>query len=106
MKCPNCNENITDEQVYEHTGICPFCSVDISKQKYRLWCNQRNQYFADGSTFETLEEIREQLIAYHSVDCNEESLKKQTIYDLIGGFEWEIHNLNGDIVVIEQEVKI
>lgn len=70
----------------------------MSQPKYKIWCNQRHQYFADGAEFDSLEEIREQLIDYHSYDCNEESLEEQSLYDICNGFEWEVHDLEGNII--------
>ena len=69
--------------------------------KYKIWCKQRNQYFSDDAEFNSLEEIREQLVDYHSADCDEDSLKEQTLQDIVSGFEWEIHDLEGNIVKIE-----
>jgi hypothetical protein len=68
------------------------------RTQYMIWCKQRHQYFADGAIFESLEEIRDQLVDYHSIDCNEESLKKQSLDDIANGFEWEIHDLDGNVI--------
>ena len=66
---------------------------------YKIYCNQRGQEFADGDKFETLEECREQLISYHSIDCDKESLKEQSLADLCNGFEWKILDYHtGDII--------
>lgn len=70
--------------------------------KYKIWCTQRNQYFADGVEFKSLEDVRGQLISYHSVDCNEDSLNKQSLFDIINGFEWEVHDLDGNVVDVEK----
>ena len=73
--------------------------------RYKIWCNQRNQYFADDTIFTSLESIHEQLIDYHSSDCNEESLKEQSLEDILSGFEWEIHDLKGNIILIDGNKK-
>lgn len=57
---------------------------------YKIFCKQRGQSFADDETFETLEDCRDQLISYHSIDCDEASLNEQSLADLCDGFEWEI----------------
>ena len=69
-------------------------------KKYKLWCKQRNQYFADDAEFNSLEEIHEQLIDYHSIDCDENSLRSQSFDDILSGFEWEVHDLQGNFVAI------
>jgi len=66
--------------------------------KYKIWCNQRGQYFADGAEFNSLADCRNQLIDYHSIDCDEDSLKTQTLADICNGFEWEIHDLKGEVI--------
>lgn len=68
--------------------------------KYKIWCCQRNQYFADDTEFETLEDIKEQLIDYHSIDCDEDSLNNQTLEEILSGFEWEVHDMNGNEILI------
>ena len=68
---------------------------------YKIWCKQRNQYFADGAEFESLEGVREQLIDYHSNDCDEESLNAQSLADILSGFEWEVHDQAGEVVLVE-----
>ncbi len=73
----------------------------IKQKRYRIWCCQRNQYFADGVTFDNLNEIKEQLIDYHSPD-SEENLQKLSLSDILGIFEWEIHTEDGEVVVIDE----
>ena len=63
--------------------------------KYKIWCKQNGRYFADGAEFHSLEEVREQLISYHSIDCDEDSLKTQSLADIVDGFEWEVHDEDG-----------
>ena len=65
---------------------------------YKIWCLQRQQYFADGAEFDSLEDVRDQLIDYHSIDCDEESLHEQSLADILSGFEWEVHDLTGAFV--------
>lgn len=68
--------------------------------KYLLYCLQRGSYFADNTQFDSLDEIREQLIDYHSYDCDEDSLNEQSLADLVSGFEWEIHTEQGEVVTV------
>lgn len=43
---------------------------------YRIIDEQiRGRCFADGEKFKTKEEVRQQLISYHSVDCEGRDLK-------------------------------
>jgi len=46
--------------------------------------------FANGVIFKSKKEVREQLISYHSNDCNEESLKKMSLNELLDFGEWEL----------------
>jgi len=78
---------------------------------YKIWCKQRNIYFgswsidegykADGALFESLDECKDQLISYHSVDCDEdEDLSEYSLDDLCSSFEWEIHDEEGNTVAL------
>lgn len=69
---------------------------------YKIWCKQRDQYFAEGAEFDTLGEVRDQLIDYHSIDCDEDSLHEQSLADIISGFEWEVHDSDGNLVEIDR----
>ena len=61
--------------------------------KYKILCLQRKgHYFADGEKFDSLEDVRNQLISYHSVDCDEDSLNSQSLAEIASGFEWEIQD--------------
>lgn len=72
------------------------------EEKYMIWCNQRSQYFADGSKFESLEDIRQQLISYHSVDQDEETpLEDMNLSYLLEAFEWEVHDTEGNIIEVK-----
>lgn len=64
--------------------------------KYKIYCKQRGTYFADEATFDTLDDVRDQLISYHSIDCDEESLEEQNLAEIASGFEWEIHDMDGN----------
>ena len=70
--------------------------------RYKIWCNQMSQYFANGATFDSLDQCRDQLISYHSLDCDKESLENQTLQEILSGFEWDIHDLNGKVVELEE----
>lgn len=59
---------------------------------YKIYCLQRGTYFADGVTFRSLKDVRDQLISYHSIDCDEDSLNEQSLADIVDGFEWEVHD--------------
>ena len=68
---------------------------------YKIYCNQRSIYFADGAEFETLAGCLGQLRDYHSYDCDEDSLAEQSLADICNGFEWSIHDKKGDEVDYE-----
>ena len=68
---------------------------------YLLFCRDRNRYFAEDAEpdydsqspqFETLDEVRNQLIDYHSVDNDVEELKKTPLAELCQIFNWEVHD--------------
>jgi len=67
---------------------------------YQIYCKQRGTYFADGEKFDTLEDVREQLVSYHSIDCDEDSLEAQSLAEIVSGFEWEVHDLEGNEVPV------
>jgi len=59
-----------------------------------------DRYFAEGETFETLKEVCEQLISYHSVDCDMSVEQKLLDEGDIKGclnelsfFEWDIEEV-------------
>jgi len=59
-----------------------------------------DQYFADGEKFKTKREACEQLISYHSIDCDmheEQKLlnagKVGECWDLLAQFEWELEKI-------------
>ena len=73
---------------------------------YQIWCRQRNQYFADGCEFKTLDEIREQLISYHKDDMeldDQNRLYRMDLFEIIEIFEWEIHDDKGNIINVENK---
>lgn len=58
---------------------------------YRILDRQiAGRYFADGDKFETKEDVREQLISFHSIDCEEDSLNKMTLDEILDFGEWEL----------------
>ena len=69
---------------------------------YKIYCKQRSgHYFADGAKFNSLNEVREQLISYHSIDCDENSLRNQSLADIANGNEWEIQDENNQPIDYE-----
>lgn len=67
--------------------------------KYKIWCMDRQQYFAEDSEFETLKDVEEQLKSYHSIDT--EGIEKMPLWEICEAFNWEIHNLDGDCINAE-----
>ena len=60
--------------------------------KYKIWCCQRECYSHNEHIFDSLEEIREILIDYHSADCDVYTLCKMTLSELLECYEWCVHN--------------
>ena len=60
--------------------------------EYKLWCRQREIYSHNELIFNDLEEIREILIDYHSVDCDVYTLTKMALNELLDCYDWEVHN--------------
>ena len=61
------------------------------------------RYFADGALFKNKEEICEQLIDYHSIDCDMSAEQKlldagkiDECLKLLCEFEWEIEEVDED----------
>ncbi len=57
--------------------------------KYKIWCCQRECYSHNEHIFDSLDEIRDILIDYHSVD---EDLNGVPLSNILEYYEWEIHN--------------
>lgn len=60
-----------------------------------------DRYFAEGKIFNSLKEVCEQLISYHSIDCDmkvEQKLldegKVDECWNELSYFEWELKQLN------------
>jgi len=71
---------------------------------YKLWCGQRGQPFADNPSFNTLEEVKEQLMSYHEIDMEEEDLeilKKMSLGEILTTMEWEVHDEKGKIIKVK-----
>ena len=75
------------------------------KNKYALYCTQRNTYFGgesdirDTSHFNSLNDIKEMLIEYHQ-DIEEEDhelLYKMGAVDMAEIFQWEIEEIKREI---------
>ena len=59
-----------------------------------------NRYFADGALYESIEEVCEQLIEYHSIDCDmsveEKLLEEGRIEECLSAlceFEWAVEEV-------------
>ena len=65
---------------------------------YKIYDTQNGSYSFINSGFDSLEEVREQLISYHSNDCDEDSLREQTLLDIASGFEWDIQDQDGESI--------
>ncbi len=76
----------------------------VNENRYMIWCNQRNQYFGDNSEFKSLAEVKGQLVSYHEVD-SEEDLSGWDLSDYLDCFEWEVHDLEGNIVLVDDELQ-
>lgn len=64
-----------------------------SYMKYLIFCTQRRTYFADKSKFDSLDQVRDQIISYHSIDMDGEDLqkiKKMNLAELESFFEWRV----------------
>lgn len=75
--------------------------VLIMVNKYKIWCCQREQYFSEESEFESLEDIKEQLISYHEGDVEEEFINKASLSDILEAFCWDVHDLEGNTIIIK-----
>jgi len=77
---------------------------------YKIFDTQVNRYVGswsgdegrvvDGVRFESLEACRDYLISYHRSDDDEESLNERTLEEICSGFEWEIHDEEGNTVAL------
>lgn len=70
------------------------------KQKLKIWDCQLYKYMFDEELFESEEKIKNQLVNFHSVDCNEKSLRKMSLAELLEFGEWELHDSKGELVLI------
>jgi len=59
---------------------------------YKLYDVQQSKYFADDLIFSSLEDVRDQLISFHSVDCDGGELEKMTLDEIADVYGWEIHS--------------
>lgn len=76
-------------------------NAGIIFRNYKLWCRQNQQYFGDDVTFSSLEQVRDQLIDFHAIDCEITDLKKCTLGDICDFADWEVHDLDGKIVEVK-----
>lgn len=66
----------------------------------KIWDCQAQKYFSEGKVFKTKEKIKEQLINFHSIDCDENFLKQMKLSELLEFGSWELHNSIGEVVLI------
>jgi len=73
-----------------------------SNIKFKIFCSRRSCYFGDDSVFNSLEEIKEQLISYHSNDWEEDikTLENMSLKTILSVFEWEIHDTTEDHIIL------
>ena len=76
------------------------------KDGYAIYCTQRGTYFPadEKSKFNSLKEIKEQLLSYHSIDVDKEDINKMkswNAFEIANQFEWEIHDYKTEEVVNE-----
>lgn len=64
--------------------------------KYKIIDRQiAGREFADGATFSTPEEVRAQLVSYHSIDSTDpEQLERMTLEEVCAYGEWEIDQIS------------
>jgi len=74
------------------------------KNKYALYCTQRNTYFGgesdirDTSHFNSLEDIKEVLIELNlDIEEDHELLYKMGAVEMAEIFQWEIEEIKGEI---------
>jgi len=74
------------------------------KNGYAIYCTQRNIYFSadEKSKFNSLKEIKEQLLSYHSIDIDKEDINKiknWSAFEIANQFDWEIHDYKTEQVI-------
>ena len=67
---------------------------------YKIKDLQQDKYFANGSLFKNKKEACEQLISYHSADCNMEEEQRlldegrvDECWNELSAFEWELEKV-------------
>ena len=70
---------------------------------YKLYCSQRKDYGWSGK-MKTIKEWKDILIDFHSVDVDENYLKKLNINQLLLYYEWELHDINGKFVYVKERI--
>lgn len=69
--------------------------------KYKIHDKQTGGYFAGGAEFDTLEDMRLQLISYHSVDwTGENDIDTMSLLDIVEYGEWSIEDTEGNIIEV------
>ena len=65
--------------------------------KYKIWDLQNGGYKSGGAVFDSLEDVRENLISYHSIDWGgEDDIDDMSLVDMLEYGEWAIHDENGN----------
>ena len=91
--------NITERGSFDNNPIDT--TIDNG---YAIYCTQRNIYFPadEKSKFNSLKEIKEQLLSYHSIDIDKEDINKiknWSAFEIANQFDWEIHDYNTEQVI-------
>lgn len=69
---------------------------------YKIRDLQIDRYLADGSLFKSLDECKEHLINYHSIDQDIKSLKIMSLSELCELYLWRIEDKDGNEITIEE----
>ncbi len=74
----------------------------MKKTKYQILDRQiGGRLFGDGAVYDSLEEVRQQLVSYHSIDREgENDIETLSLYDILEYGEWDVVDLEGNNVTI------
>lgn len=75
---------------------------NYNKEKFFLVCEQRNQFYGDEPEPYTLNEIKDILIDYHSID-QPLDIKRYSLRTLLDIYEWGIYKDKEGINTINYE---
>lgn len=79
---------------------------------YKIYDKQTYEFFGGDTIenatplFKTLHEVLDQLVSFHSADCDVSSLEGQSLADIASGFEWEILTDKGEEVSFDELLEI